>query len=130
MDTISEFLTRIRNAGLAKHEKVDIPSSNVRVGLATVLRDTGYIRSFKVVKDGKQGMMRVYLKYVDEDSRHAIEAIDRRSRPGRRFYVQCTQIPNVRSGFGISILSTSSGIMGGKEATERKLGGELLCTVW
>jgi small subunit ribosomal protein S8 len=129
MDTISEFITRVRNAGLAKHEKVDIPSSNVRVGIATVLRDTGYIRSFKVVKDGKQGMMRIYLKYT-EDGRHAVEAIDRKSRPGRRFYVQCQQIPSVRSGFGISVLSTSSGIMGGREATEKKLGGELLFTVW
>ena len=129
MDTISEFLTRIRNAGLAKHEKVDVPSSNMRVGLANVLQTNGYINSFKVVKDGKQGIMRIYLKY-NEDGRHAIEAIDRRSRPGRRYYVQCSQIPNVRSGFGISILSTSKGILGSKEATDKKLGGELLCTVW
>ncbi len=129
MDTISEFLTRIRNAGQAKHEKVDVPSSNMRVGLANVLQTNGYINSFKVVKDGKQGIMRIYLKYTD-DNRHAIEAIDRRSRPGRRYYVQCSQIPNVRSGFGISILSTSKGIMGSKEATDKKLGGELLCTVW
>ncbi len=129
MDTISEFLTRIRNAGLAKHEKVDVPSSNMRVGLANVLQTNGYINSFKVVKDGKQGIMRIYLKY-NEDGRHAIEAIDRRSRPGRRYYVQCSQIPNVRSGFGISILSTSKGVLGSKEATDKKLGGELLCTVW
>lgn len=129
MDTISEFLTRVRNAGLAKHEKVDVPASNVRVGIATVLRDCGYIRNFKVVKDGKQGMMRIYLRYLD-DGRHAFEAIDRVSRPGRRLYVQSTQIPNVRSGFGMSVLSTSKGIMSGKEATEKKLGGELLCTIW
>ncbi len=129
MDTVSEFLTRIRNAGLSKHEKVDVPSSSYRVGLATVLRDTGYIRNFKVVKDGKQGMMRIYLKY-DDSGRHAITDIKRASRPGRRLYVRSHQIPNVRSGFGISVLSTSSGLMSSKEATEKKLGGELVCTIW
>ena len=129
MDTIGEFLTRIRNAGLAKHEKVDIPSSNIRVGLATVLRDSGYIKSFKVVKDGKQGMMRIYLSYGD-DGRHAITDISRASRPGRRLYVRCEKIPNVRSGYGMSILSTSKGMMSSKDATEKKLGGELICTIW
>ena len=129
MDTVSEFLTRIRNAGLSKHEKVDVPSSGYRVGLATVLRDTGYIRNFKVVKDGKQGMMRIYLKY-DDAGQHVITDISRASRPGRRLYVRAHQIPSVRSGFGMSILSTSSGLMGSKEATEKKLGGELVCTVW
>jgi small subunit ribosomal protein S8 len=129
MDTIGEFLTRVRNAGLAKHEKVDVPSSKVRVGIATVLKDCGYIRNFKVVKDGKQGMMRVYLAYSD-DGRHAITEIQRASRPGRRHYVQCSNIPNVRSGFGMAVLSTSKGIMGSKEATEKKLGGELICTVY
>jgi small subunit ribosomal protein S8 len=129
MDTIGQFLTRIRNAGLAKHEKVDIPSSNVRVGIATVLRDTGFIKNFKVVKDGKQGIMRVYLKYNDE-GRHVITDISRASRPGRRLYVRCEKIPSVRSGYGISVLSTSKGMMSSKQATEQKLGGELICTVW
>jgi small subunit ribosomal protein S8 len=129
MDTISEFLTRVRNAGLAKHEKVDVPSSNLRVGLATVLRDSGYIRNFKVVKDGKQGIMRIYLNYSD-DGAHAISDLKRVSRPGRRLYVRCEQIPNVRSGYGMSILSTSKGIMGSTEATAKNLGGELLCTIW
>ena len=129
MDKIAEFLTRIRNAGLAKHEKVDIPASNFRVGVANVLRDTGYINNFKVVKDGKQGMMRIYLKY-DDAGRHVITDVKRVSRPGRRLYVRCSQIPSVRSGYGMSILSTSKGVMGSKEATEKGLGGELLCTVW
>jgi small subunit ribosomal protein S8 len=129
MDTIGEFLTRIRNAGLAKHEKVDVPASKLRVGIATVLRDSGYIRNFKVVKDGKQGMMRVYLQYSD-DGRHAITDVNRASRPGRRLYVQCEKIPNVRSGFGMAILSTSKGVMGSREAAEKKVGGELICTVW
>ena len=129
MDTISEFLTRIRNAGLAKHDKVDVPNSKMRVGLASVLRETGYIRNFKVVKDGKQGMMRIYLAYA-EDGKHAITNVSRVSRPGRRHYVQCENIPNVRSGFGISILSTSKGIMSSKQAIGQRMGGELLCTVY
>lgn len=129
MDTVSEFLTRIRNAGLAKHEKVDVPSSNFRVGLASVLRDTGYINNFKVVKDGKQGIMRIYLKY-NEEGRPVITDVSRASRPGRRLYVRSHQIPSVRSGYGISILSTSKGMMSSKEATEKKLGGELICTIW
>ena len=129
MDKVSEFLTRVRNAGLAKHDKVDVPNSKMRVGLATVLRDTGYIKNFKVVKDGKQGIMRIYLAY-GEDGTHAITSVRRASRPGRRYYVPCDKIPNVRSGFGMSILSTSKGIMGSKEATEKGLGGELLCTIY
>jgi small subunit ribosomal protein S8 len=129
MDKIAEFLTRIRNAGLAKHEKVDIPASNFRVGVANVLKDNGYINAFKVVKDGKQGIMRIYLKY-DQEGRHVITDVKRASRPGRRLYVRCTQIPSVRSGYGMSILSTSKGVMGSKEATEKGLGGELLCTVY
>ena len=87
MDTIGDFLTRIRNAGAAKHEKLDIPASNVRVGIAKILLENGYIRSFKVVRDDKQGVMRVYLKY-NEKGKPMISAIDRVSRPGRRVYVK------------------------------------------
>jgi small subunit ribosomal protein S8 len=129
MDTIGEFLTRIRNAGASRHEKVDIPSSNVRVGIAKCLLDNGYIRSFKVVRDGKQGVMRVYLKY-SEKGRPIITAIDRVSRPGRRVYVKSTDIPRVRDGFGISIISTNRGVVSGDTAKTDNLGGELLCTVW
>lgn len=129
MDTIGEFLTRIRNAGAARHEKVDIPSSNVRVGIAKILLENGYIRSFKVVRDGRQGVMRVYLKY-NEKGRPVISAIDRVSRPGRRVYVKATEIPRVRDGFGISILSTNRGVVSGDNAKTDNLGGELLCNVW
>ena len=129
MDTIADFITRIRNAGMAKHEKVDIPASKVRVGIANVLRDAGFIKNFKVVKDGKQGVMRVYLRYTD-DGHHAITEIDRKSRPGRRLYVQKGQIPNVRSGFGIAVVSTSQGMLSGAQAQEKNLGGELICTVY
>lgn len=129
MDTIGDFLTRIRNAGAAKHEKLDIPASNVRVGIAKILLEQGYIRSFKVVRDGKQGVMRVYLKY-SEKGRPVITAIDRVSRPGRRVYVKSEDIPKVRDGFGISILSTNRGVVDGDTAKKDNLGGELLCNVW
>lgn len=129
MDTISQFLTVIRNAGAAKHEKVDLPASKVRAGIAQILVNEGYIRSFKVAKDSKQGIMRVYLKY-DENGDHAIEAIDKVSTPGRRVYVKSDNIPTVRSGYGMTILSTSKGIMSGKQAADQKVGGELLCALW
>lgn len=129
MDTIGEFLTRIRNAGMARHEKLDIPASNLRVGIAKILLESGYIRSFKVAKDGKQGVMRVYLKYNDK-GRPLITAVDRVSRPGRRVYVKSQDIPSVRNGFGISILSTNRGIVNGDTAKQDNLGGELLCTIW
>lgn len=129
MDTVADFITQIRNAGNAQHEKVDIPASKFRAGIAQILADEGYIRSFKVAKDSKQGIMRVYLKY-DENGEHAISSIDRSSRPGRRYYVPVTKIPAVRSGMGLSILSTSQGVMSGKKATQVGIGGELLCTVW
>lgn len=129
MDTVGDFLTRIRNAGLAKHDKVDLPSSNLRIGLAKVLQDCGYIRSFKVARDDKQGIMRVYLKY-NEKGKHIISRVRRVSRPGRRYYVKASDIPQVRSGYGIAILSTNKGILNGEEARRQSVGGELLCEIW
>ena len=129
MDTIGEFLTRVRNAGLAKHEKLDVPASKMRVGIGKILLESGYIRSFKVAKDGKQGVMRVYLKYGD-NGKPVITAVDRVSRPGRRVYVKAHDIPQVRNGYGISILSTNRGIVDGDKAKLDNLGGELLCQVW
>ena len=129
MDTIGEFITRVRNAGAANHEKLDIPSSNVRVGIAKILLENGYIRSFKVVRDGKQGVMRVYLKY-NEKGKPVISAIDRVSRPGRRVYVKSDEIPRIRDGYGIAILSTNRGVVSGDTARTEKLGGEVLCSVW
>ena len=129
MDTIGDFLTRIRNASMARQEKVDIPASKMRAGIASVLKEEGYIRHFKVARDGKQGVMRIYLKYDDKGS-PVITEIRRSSRPGRRYYVASDKIPKVRSGFGLSILSTSKGVVSGTKATEGKLGGEVLCTVW
>ena len=129
MDTVADFLTRIRNAGTAKHEKVDVPSSGVRAGIASVLQQAGYIRSFKVVRDGKQGMMRVYLRY-NQKGEHMIQKINRVSSPGLRTYVKAKEIPKVRNGYGVAVLSTSKGIMSGEQATEGNLGGEYLFQVW
>lgn len=129
MDTIGDFLTRIRNAHAARHEKVDVPASNMRQGIAKVLQDSSYIDSFKVVKDGKQGMMRVFLKY-DTAGKPAIEKVRRVSRPSRRTYVSSSEIPNVRAGYGLAVLSTSKGVISGGEAKKLNVGGELLCMVW
>ena len=129
MDTVAQFITRIRNAGTARHEKVAVPASKLRAGLAEILVNNGLIRSYKVAKDSKQGVMRVYLKY-DEGGNHVINKIDRVSRPGRRVYVKANEIPVVRSGLGMTILSTSQGLMSGKEAQKKNLGGELLCRIW
>ena len=129
MDTVADFLTRIRNAGQAGHEKVDIPCSNLRKGIADVLRDEGYIRNYKVVDDGRQGVMRVYLK-TTRTGDPVIQKLERVSRPGKRVYVKAKRLPKVRSGYGLAILSTSQGVMSGVKATEQSLGGEYLARVW
>jgi len=129
VDTIGEFLTRIRNAQSARHEKVDIPASKVRENLARVLKEQNYISDYKVVKDSKQGMMRVYLRY-DEKGKPSMLKVIRKSKPSRRYYVRTGQIPHVREGYGVAIVSTSKGIMSGGQAKTQNLGGELLCVVW
>lgn len=129
MDTIGQFLTSIRNAGFAKLEKVDVPSSNMRIGIAKILQEEGYIKSYKVAKDSKQGVMRVYLKY-SENGDHVISKIQRVSKPGRRVYSKSLDIPYVRSGYGFSILSTNKGVVSSKMAKQLKLGGEILCEIW
>jgi len=123
------MLTRIRNAGLAKHQKVDIPSSNIKVNLATVLRTEGFIKNFKVIADNKQGVLRVYLKFIDEKE-PVINEIKRISKPGGRVYVNSDKIKKVKNGLGIAILSTSKGLVTDKTARELGIGGEVLCTVW
>ncbi len=129
MDTIGDFLTRIRNAAMARHEKVDVPNSLVRKGIAEILKNRGYIRDFRIVKDGRQGIMRLYLKY-NQKGEPVLKALHRKSRPGRREYVSVDRIPKVRNGFGMAILSTNRGILSGEEALSQRVGGELLCNVW
>ena len=128
-DPIADMLTRIRNAGLAKHQKVDLPSSNLKVAIASVLKDLGYIKNFKTVSDEKQGVLRLYVKFDDENV-HVIHEIKRVSTPGRRVYVSKDEIPSVKNGLGCAILSTSKGVLADAAAREAQVGGELLCTIW
>jgi len=128
-DPIADMLTRIRNAGMAQHPKLDIPSSNVKVAVAEVLKNLGYIKNFKVTSDDLQGVLRVYLKY-DDNNKAVIHEITRVSKPGRRVYVGHDEIPRVKSGLGAAILSTSQGVMDDVTARDAKIGGEVLCTIW
>ena len=128
-DPIADMLTRIRNAGMAKHQKVDIPSSNLKVNLANLLRNEGFIKNYKLIADNKQGILRVYLKYIDEKD-PVINEIKRISKPGGRVYVNSDRIHKVKNGLGVAILSTSKGIITDKTAREIGVGGEILCTVW
>ncbi len=128
-DPIADMLTRIRNAGLAKHPKLDIPSSTIKEALASVLKDLGYIKNFKSISDDKQGVLKIYLKF-DNDNQHVIHEIKRVSTPGRRVYVGKDEIPKVKNGLGCAILSTSQGLMDDAAARKAQVGGELLCTVW
>jgi small subunit ribosomal protein S8 len=128
-DPIADMLTRIRNASRTKLEKVDIPSSKLKVEIAKILKDEGYVKNVKLVKDRKQGMIRVYLKYNDEEFA-TIQGIKRISRPGRRTYVASDSIPRVMGGLGVAILSTPKGIQTGKQAKKDNVGGEVICHVW
>ena len=128
-DPIADLLTRIRNAGMAQHPQLDIPSSNVKVAIAEVLKNLGYIKNFKVISDNLQGVLRVYMKY-DDNNNAVIHEITRVSKPGRRVYVGHDEIPRVKSGLGAAILSTSQGVMDDVTARDAKIGGEVLCTIW
>jgi len=128
-DPIADMLTRIRNAGKAKFNRVDIPGSRLKTEMAKVLMEEGFIRNYKFIKDKKQGILRVYLKYDDRQT-SAIFGLERVSKPSRRVYVKGKDIKPVLSGMGISILSTSMGIMTDKKARAEKVGGEILCNIW
>ncbi len=128
-DPIADFLTRIRNASRAEHEKVDIPSSKLKLRMAEILKDEGFIKNFRVIEDNKQGMLRVYLKY-GAGSEKIISGIVRVSRPGRRIYVTKDKIPTILGGMGVAILSTSAGVMTDRQVRKQHLGGEVLAYVW
>jgi len=127
-DPIADMLTRIRNGVRAKFEEVSIPSSRLKVRIAEILKDEGFIENFQHVDDGRQGSLKVRLKYQDDVP--AITGVRRVSSPGRRVYVRATEIPRVLNGIGVAILSTSSGIMTDRRAREARVGGELLLTIW
>jgi small subunit ribosomal protein S8 len=127
-DPIADFLTRIRNASRAEHEKVDIPSSRLKLRMAEILKDEGFIKNFRVIEDNKQGVLRVYLKYAGTEK--IISGIVRVSRPGRRIYVTKDKIPTILGGMGVAILSTSAGVMTDRQVKKQHLGGEVLAYVW
>ena len=128
-DAIADMLTRIRNASSAKHDSVKIPASNTKQAIAQILVDEGYIKSFTVKEDGKQGIMEVQLKYGPGKTR-VITGLRRVSKPGLRIYTSCEDMPKVMKGLGIAILSTSKGIMTDKEARKANVGGEVLAFIW
>ena len=128
-DSVADMLTRIRNANSAKHETVKVPASNMKKAIAQILVDEGYIKSFKVTEDGKQGEIEITLKYGENRSQ-VITGLKRVSKPGLRIYTGCEDMPQVMKGLGIAILSTPKGVMTDKEARKQNVGGEVLAFVW
>ena len=128
-DPIADLLARIRNCSMAEHEKVDIPASRLKVRIAELLKEEGFIKNFRVIEDRKQGVLRVYLKYGPGQER-VITGLRRVSKPGRRLYVGADEIPSVLGGMGMAILSTSRGVLLDREARRLRVGGEVLCYVW
>jgi small subunit ribosomal protein S8 len=128
-DPIADALTRLRNANTAGHEKVDIPSSGLKVEIMRVLKDEGFVSDYKVIDDQRQGILRVYLRYGPGNER-VLRGIVRTSKPGLRVYAGARKLPRVLSGLGIAILSTSQGVMTDREARRQGVGGEVLCHVW
>jgi small subunit ribosomal protein S8 len=128
-DPVADMLTKIRNAGMAKHEKVDIPTSKLKLEIVKILKTEGYIKNFKKVNQGGGNIIRVFLKYDDITS-PVIHGIEKVSKPGRRMYTGYKGMPRVYNGYGTLIVSTSMGVTTGKKAAEKKVGGEIICTVW
>ena len=128
-DVIADMLTRIRNANNAKHATVDIPASNMKKAIAEILTEEGYVKSYQFIDDGKQGTIRITLKYL-AGKQKVIRGIRRVSKPGLRIYASCEDMPSVMNGLGIAIVSTSKGIMTGKKAKALNVGGEVLAFVW
>lgn len=128
-DPIADFLTRIRNANMAKHDSVEIPASNIKKSLAEILKQEGFISDYEVTEDGKQGVIKITLKYGPNGER-VISGLKRISKPGLRNYVSADNLPKVLNGLGIAIVSTSAGILTDKEAREKNVGGEVIAYVW
>ncbi len=128
-DVIADMLTRIRNANSAKHESVDVPASNMKKAIADILKEEGYIAGYQIVEDGKQGIIRITLKY-GRGKQRVIQGLRRVSKPGLRIYSNCEDMPKVMNGLGIAIVSTSKGVMTDRKARELNVGGEVLAFVW
>jgi small subunit ribosomal protein S8 len=128
-DPVADMLARIRNGSLAEHEKVDIPASKLKVRLAEILKEEGFVKNFRLIEDKRQGVLRVYLKYGPGQER-VISGLRRVSKPGRRLYVAADRIPTVLGGMGVAILSTPRGLLTDRESRKANVGGEVLCYVW
>ena len=128
-DVIADMLTRIRNANSAKHETVDVPASNMKKAIADILKEEGYIAGYQIVEDGKQGIIRITLKY-GRGKQRVIQGLRRISKPGLRIYSNCEDMPKVQNGLGLAIISTSKGILTDKKARELNVGGEVIAFVW
>ena len=128
-DPIADFLTRIRNANMAKHESLEVPASKIKRSIAEILKNEGFIRDYEFIEDNKQGIIRVFLKY-GKNSERVISGIRRISKPGLRSYVKADAVPKVLNGLGIAILSTSEGVMTDKDARAKKIGGEVIAYIW
>ena len=128
-DSIADMLTRVRNANTAKHDTVDIPASNMKKAIAQILVDEGFVKSFQVINDGKQGVIRINLKYGENKSA-VITGLRRVSKPGLRIYTSCEDMPKVMKGLGVAIVSTSKGVMTDKRARKENVGGEVLAFIW
>ena len=129
-DPIADMLTRIRNAGSAKHETVDVPASKMKKAIAEILLEEGYIKNFQLIDDGTQGVIRISLKYNQPNKEKVISGLRRVSKPGLRVYAGADELPRVLKGLGIAIVSTSKGVMTDKKAREAHVGGEVLAFVW
>jgi small subunit ribosomal protein S8 len=127
-DPISDMLTRVRNASSAKHKRVDMPVSRLKTEIARILRDNHFIHDFKILDDGRHGVLRIYLKYYEDQP--VIRNVSRVSRPGRRIYKGADELPRVRNGLGLAIVSTSKGVMSDRQARSQKVGGEVMALVW
>jgi small subunit ribosomal protein S8 len=127
-DPIADMLTRIRNALTARHPKVDVPASKLKVEIARILKEEGYILNYKVAEDGARKTIKIYLKY-QANTQPVISELERISRPGCRVYVDCAEIPRVLGGLGVSILTTPQGVMTGRQARQQRVGGEVLCQI-
>ncbi len=128
-DPIADMLTRIRNANMVKHDTVEIPASNMKKEIARILLEQGYIKAYNVVEDDKQGMIKIRLKYT-KDGQKVISGLKKISKPGMRVYASKDNVPRVYNGIGISIISTSKGMLTDKQARENQVGGEVICYVW
>jgi len=128
-DPVADMLTKVRNAAMARHEKVDIPASKLKLEIVKILKTEGYIKNFKKVSQEGANCIRVFLKYDDKNA-SVIHGLEKLSTPGRRVYAGYKDLPRVYNGFGTLIISTSLGVTTGKKATEKQVGGELICTVW